>query len=71
MRLFTVTAGSLMDEDAPVAAQLSFLEEAPREDPRQRKLEQALDGLRNRFGKDAVATARGLIPPGAPGRNKP
>lgn len=71
VRLFTVTAGSLMDEDAPVAAQLSFLEEAPREDPRQRKLEQALDGLRNRFGKDAVATARGLIPPGAPGRNKP
>lgn len=71
VRLFTVTAGSLMDEDAPVAAQLSFLEEAPREDPRQRKLEQALDGLRNRFGKDAVATARRLIPPGAPDRSKP
>ena len=60
VRLFTVTAGSLMDESAPVTAQLSFLEEAPREDPRQRRLEQVLDGLRNRFGQDAIATARGL-----------
>ena len=63
VRLFTVTAGSLMDESAPVTAQLSFLEEAPREDPRQRRLEQALDGLRNRFGQDAIATARGLTAP--------
>ena len=63
VRLFTVTAGSLVDESAPVTAQLSFLEEAPREDPRQRRLEQALDGLRNRFGQDAIATARGLTAP--------
>lgn len=63
VRLFTVTAGSLMDESAPVTAQLSFLEEAPREDPRQRRLEQVLDGLRNRFGQDAIATARGLTAP--------
>ena len=63
VRLFTVTAGSLMDESAPVTAQLSFLEEAPREDPRQRRLEQALDGLRNRFGQNAIATARGLTAP--------
>ena len=63
VRLFTVTAGSLMDESVPVTAQLSFLEEAPREDPRQRRLEQALDGLRNRFGQDAIATARGLTAP--------
>ena len=63
VRLFTVTAGSLMDESAPVTAQLSFLEEAPRDDPRQRRLEQALDGLRNRFGQDAIATARGLTAP--------
>ncbi len=63
VRLFTVTAGSLMDECAPVTAQLSFLEEAPREDPRQRRLEQILDGLRNRFGQDAIATARGLTAP--------
>lgn len=63
VRLFTVTAGSLMDESAPVTAQLSFLEETPREDPRQRRLEQALDGLRNRFGQDAIATARGLTAP--------
>ena len=63
VRLFTVTAGSLMDESAPVTAQLSFLEEAPREDPRQRRLEQTLDGLRNRFGQDAIATARGLTAP--------
>lgn len=63
VRLFTVTAGSLMDESAPVTAQLSFLEEAPREDPRQRRLEQALDGLRNRFGQDAIATARDLTAP--------
>ena len=63
VRLFTVTAGSLMDESAPVTAQLSFLEETPREDPRQRRLEQVLDGLRNRFGQDAIATARGLTAP--------
>lgn len=63
VRLFTVTAGSLMDESAPVTAQLSFLEEAPREDPRQRRLEQVMDGLRNRFGQDAIATARGLTAP--------
>lgn len=63
VRLFTVTAGSLMNESAPVTAQLSFLEEAPREDPRQRRLEQVLDGLRNRFGQDAIATARGLTAP--------
>lgn len=63
VRLFTVTAGSLMDENVPVTAQLSFLEETPREDPRQRRLEQALDGLRNRFGQDAIATARGLTAP--------
>ena len=63
VRLFTVTAGSLMDESAPVTAQLSFLDEAPREDPRQRRLEQVLDGLRNRFGQDAIATARGLTAP--------
>ena len=63
VRLFTVTAGSLMDESAPVTAQLSFLEEAPREDPRQRRLEQVLDGLRNRFGQDAIATTRGLTAP--------
>ena len=63
VRLFTVTAGSLIDESAPVTAQLSFLEEAPREDPRQRRLEQVLDGLRNRFGQDAIATARGLTAP--------
>ena len=63
VRLFTVTAGSLMDENVPVTAQLSFLEETPREDPRQRRLEQVLDGLRNRFGQDAIATARGLTAP--------
>ena len=63
VRLFTVTAGSLVDESAPVTAQLSFLEAAPREDPRQRRLEQVLDGLRNRFGQDAIATARGLTAP--------
>ncbi len=60
VRLFTVTAGSLMPEDTPVAAQLSFLEEAPREDPRQRQLEKTMDALRGKFGKGAVATGRGL-----------
>lgn len=63
VRLFTVTAGSLMDEDAPVAAQLSFLEEAPKEDPRQQRLEHTLDGLRSKFGQGAIATARGLTAP--------
>ncbi len=66
VRLFTVTAGALMDEEAPVAAQLSFLEEAPADDTRQRKLEQTLDRLRDKFGRNAVATARGLTQPGSP-----
>ena len=60
VRLFTVTAGSLMPEDTPVAAQLSFLEDAPQEDPRQRQLEKTMDALRGKFGKGAVATGRGL-----------
>ncbi len=71
VRLFTVTAGSLMDADAPVAAQLSFLEDAPAEDPRQRRLEQTLDRLRDRFGQQAVATARGLSFHEAPGKSAP
>jgi len=62
VRLFTVTAGSLVDEDAPTACQLSFLEDAPREDPRQRRLEKTLDSIRDRFGHEIVSTGRGMPP---------
>ena len=60
VRLFTVTAGNLMPEDAPVPTQLSFLDAPPVEDPRQRQLEKTADLLRQKFGAKALKTGRTL-----------
>ena len=57
IRAITVTAMGLTDEATP--RQTSLFGE-PGQDPRHRRrarLEQALDGLRDRFGPDAVAAA--------------
>ncbi len=55
IRLLSVTASGLAAVDEAVPAQLSFLEEAPAEDTRQAALEAAVDKLRGRFGKGAIA----------------
>ncbi len=55
IRLLTVTASSLSGEDETEAAQLSFLTEVKPDDPRQARIEQAVDGVRRRFGKSAIA----------------
>ncbi len=57
IRLLTVTASGLCREDEDIPTQLSFLEERQPEDPRQARLEHAVDGVRARFG-------RGVISPG-------
>ena len=56
IRLLTVTASTLCPEDEEQPAQLSFFEEDPHDDPRQARLEQAMDEVRKRFGKDAIGT---------------
>ena len=55
IRLLTVTASSLCDEDEEAAAQLSFLNEVKPDDPRQARMEQAVDSVRRRFGKSIIA----------------
>ncbi len=55
IRLLTVTASALCREDEEAAAQLSFLNTVKPDDPRQTRLEQAVDGLRRRYGKSAIA----------------
>lgn len=57
IRLLSVTASSLCGEDEAIPAQLSFLTEVTPDDPRQARLEQAIDGVRLRFGKKAVRPA--------------
>lgn len=57
VRLMTVTATGLMPEDEAMPAQLSFLEEVTPDDPRQARLEAAVDTLRARFGHHAVKPA--------------
>lgn len=54
IRLLSVTASSLCGEDDAVPAQLSFLEEVTPDDPRQARIEQAIDDVRRRFGKAAI-----------------
>jgi len=54
IRLLSVTASSLCAEDEEIPAQLSFLTEVIPDDPRQARIEQAIDSVRNRFGKSAV-----------------
>ncbi len=58
IRLLTVTASSLCPEDEAVPAQLSFLSEVRPDDPRQARLEQAIDGVRQRFGRNVIGTGR-------------
>ncbi|MDD6051134.1 MAG: DNA polymerase IV, partial [Clostridiales bacterium] len=54
IRLLTVTASTLTDADEPEPQQLSFLAEKQPDDPRQLLLEQAVDGVRQRFGRDII-----------------
>ena len=55
IRLLSVTAGSLCGEDDMMSAQLSFLEDVSPDDPRQLRLEKAIDHVRERFGHGIVA----------------
>ena len=55
IRLLTVTASSLCGECEEETAQLSFLTDVKPDDPRQAKIEQAVDGVRRRFGKTSIA----------------
>ena len=58
IRLLTVTASGICREDAAESAQLSFLSDVTPDDPRQRRLEEAVDGVRRRFGAGAIAPGR-------------
>jgi DNA polymerase-4 len=53
--LLTVTASTICPEDEAETAQLSFLSEVKPDDPRQARIEQAIDGVRRRFGKEAIS----------------
>ena len=59
IRLLSVTASGLCDEDEAIPAQLSFLTEVAPDNPKQLAIEQAIDGVRKRFGK-------AVIKPGTP-----
>ncbi len=54
IRMLTVTGGGIECEDGQ--CQLSFFEEKV-QNPKQEKLEKALDSIRNKYGKDAVQNA--------------
>ena len=53
IRLLTVTASTLCREDEETV-QMSFFADSQPDDPRQSKIERAIDGVRKRFGKDAI-----------------
>ena len=55
IRLLTVTASTLSPEDEEAAAQLSFLTDIKPDDPRQARIEQAVDSVRQRFGKRVIS----------------
>ncbi len=57
IRLLTVTASTLCPEDEEHPTQLSFFEDAPSDDPRQARLEQAMDEVRRKYGKSSIGTA--------------
>ena len=57
IRLLTVTASTLCREDEESPTQLSFLEETPADDPRQARIEQAVDEVRKKFGKQIISPA--------------
>ncbi len=62
IRLLTVTASGLCGEDEEIPAQLSFLSEVKGDDPRQAKLEQAVDGVRARFGRGVISPGTAALP---------
>lgn len=55
IRLLTVTASGLCHENEAETAQLSFLSDVKPDDPRRARMEQAVDDVRKRFGKGAIA----------------
>ena len=57
VRLLSVTAGALCSEDDAAPAQLSFFGEVTADDPRQLRLEKAIDRVRERYGHGIVKTA--------------
>lgn len=57
IRMLTVTGGGIVCEDGQ--CQLSFFEESV-QNPKQEKLEKALDSIRSKYGKDAVQNANTL-----------
>lgn len=62
VRLLSVTAAGLCGEDESVSAQLSFLDDVAPDDPRQLRLEKAIDAVRERYGQGIVGTGPGDIP---------
>ena len=62
VRLLSVAAGSLIPEGDAIPAQLSLLDDIHPDDPRQARIEAAIDDVRERFGKGAVGSARGAAP---------
>lgn len=57
IRMLTVTAGNLCHVGDEESVQMSLLEEAPLPNERQQRMEETLDVLRKRFGKEAVRAA--------------
>ena len=77
-RALTVTAQNLVEEgDAGEQLDLFAANAAPRRDKLE-KLEKAMDGIRDKFGREAISSASNLrrgdrrpIPPGPPEEVKP
>ena len=57
IRLLTVTASTLCREDEEQPMQLSFFEEPSTDDLRQARLEQAMDEVRRKYGKQIISPA--------------
>ena len=57
IRLLTVTASTLCREDEEQPVQLSLFEEDLHDDPRQARIEQAVDEVRKKFGKQIISPA--------------
>lgn len=57
IRMLTITGMNLIGEDVKNEAQISFFEDGKRERAhiRQEKLEKAIDGIRSRYGRDAIS----------------
>ena len=61
IRLLTVTASTLCTEDETEAAQLSFFADVKPDDPRQARIEQAIDSVRKRFGKEVISPSANKV----------